>query len=42
MGHAWGHGLPDVIQLYSAMQHTAIYSYTSLITLYTLYITPLS
>ena len=35
--HAWGQGLPGAIQLYNAIQYTAIHRYT----LYTLYSTPL-
>ena len=37
MLHAWGQGLPGAIQLYNAIQYTAIHRYT----LYTLYNTPL-
>ena len=36
--HAWGQGLPGAIQLYNAIQYTAIHRYT----LYTLYNTPLA
>ena len=37
MLHAWGQGLPGAIQLYNAIQYTAIQRYT----LYNLYTTPL-